>query len=880
MAFMQKLAADPSNARVALENILDMPAAVEEGVQMAKPQGVTPRDGNKVDNSYGSLQKLVRPSTGVEVFGNKAYGYMQQLVVAIAALWLLFTLGSHLGSRLSSDASRARSSAPAPAPGAAAGSQPSCRSYEYPQCKAAMHGYLLLSARSRCEAFERVKAEGDFFKFPYSATSQETCTSPGCCSCPGQCSKCPPILPECSTWQLDGTWKVAFADGTAGKYRFDAHGHCEMELPASALPTTWKAEESDDTAPADAAAGSAPRAGGDGPPGVGKNGMVGRVLSTKAAQVRTGETKREAAPEERKNASTSPRGQRDQGPRAVWQDRRGLLERARFGMKMSQRTEYASLLGSSVSQGSLREDVTNSKAVTRTPSVRTRRRHLAPPPKAGGNPGAGTRTASPGHEFLNLHEHDLVLNVDSLSLSEPIFDAPNQQEPVMLNLVSPMSPPYEGPVLQGRGDAGNGGPNADAARRRDTTAGSSGARRGRSTEDFRSYYERALEHLGSIGTAAVPSGSATADGLDASTGRNIGTEAAATCGVPVAVPSPMPRQGKRGIAREDLAVTEGKPGLAREDPAATEGKPGLAREDPAEESLSLPRGISGDLLPARQSMMPRTVIRAPPEVVVREAREVPGASRISRQKRDDTPQSRTPRGSAPSQATLAFHKLHHSQSPGHPGHSSKVPSPRRRGSDNPMLRRDASSTVRLRPGTASCGNLGSISATQASVSSSLIGSAQAAATRTTSAVVTSVGSTQQHLSHSASAGPAPITIVPPTSASPTAATILTSAKVQGADSVQSPNAGVPPPLLQSMPNSLSGSMLAPRNGIVPRLDFRKVGQPVDRPRGHSGVAPSAAVTPVLSSSQAGTVQQAAQMVSQSAAAQPVQKQTVPTRQSL
>mmetsp|Transcript_13733 Transcript_13733/g.23683 ORF Transcript_13733/g.23683 Transcript_13733/m.23683 type:complete len:347 (-) Transcript_13733:125-1165(-) len=285
MAFMQKLAADPSNARVALENILDMPAAVEEGVQMAKPQGVTPTDGNKVDNSYGSLQKLVRPSTGVEVFGNKAYGYMQQLVVAIAALWLLFTLGSHLGSRLSSDASRARSSSPAPAPGAAAGSQPSCRSYEYPQCEAAMHGYLLLSARSRCEAFERVKAEGDFFKFPYSATSQETCTSPGCCSCPGQCSKCPPILPECSTWQLDGTWKVAFADGTAGKYRFDAHGHCEMELPASALPTTWKAEESDDTAPADAAAGSAPR----------KNCMVGGVLSTKYGKTCTGSVIAEAS---------------------------------------------------------------------------------------------------------------------------------------------------------------------------------------------------------------------------------------------------------------------------------------------------------------------------------------------------------------------------------------------------------------------------------------------------------------------------------------------------------------------------------------------------------------------------------------------------------
>jgi len=35
--------------------------------------------------------------------------------------------------------------------------------------------------------------------------------------------------------------EVVFSDGTSAKYRFDAHGHCEMELPASALPTTWKA---------------------------------------------------------------------------------------------------------------------------------------------------------------------------------------------------------------------------------------------------------------------------------------------------------------------------------------------------------------------------------------------------------------------------------------------------------------------------------------------------------------------------------------------------------------------------------------------------------------------------------------------------------------
>lgn len=103
-----------------------------------------------------------------------------------------------------------------------------------------MRWHLSQMARTRCEAFERVKAEGDFFKFPYSETSQETCTAAGCCNCPGQCSKCPPILPECSTWQLDGTWKVAFADGTETKYVFDAHGHVEMELPSHALPMTWK----------------------------------------------------------------------------------------------------------------------------------------------------------------------------------------------------------------------------------------------------------------------------------------------------------------------------------------------------------------------------------------------------------------------------------------------------------------------------------------------------------------------------------------------------------------------------------------------------------------------------------------------------------------
>jgi hypothetical protein len=42
------------------------------------------------------------------------------------------------------------------------------------------------------------------------------------------------------SWLLDGSWKIAFAEGSESKYAFDAHGHCQLELPSSSLPATWK----------------------------------------------------------------------------------------------------------------------------------------------------------------------------------------------------------------------------------------------------------------------------------------------------------------------------------------------------------------------------------------------------------------------------------------------------------------------------------------------------------------------------------------------------------------------------------------------------------------------------------------------------------------
>lgn len=117
---------------------------------------------------------------------------------------------------------------------------PKCSEFQYPQCEKAIEHYLDRGAGGRCRAFSLVKAEGDYFRYPYSSTDQATCPEQGCCGCPGQCSKCPPLLPECMTSQMVGTWRVVFDDASETEYTFDAHGHVEAKLPASSVPARWK----------------------------------------------------------------------------------------------------------------------------------------------------------------------------------------------------------------------------------------------------------------------------------------------------------------------------------------------------------------------------------------------------------------------------------------------------------------------------------------------------------------------------------------------------------------------------------------------------------------------------------------------------------------
>lgn len=111
-----------------------------------------------------------------------------------------------------------------------------CGEYFYPQCERAIIHYLEHGASHRCEAFERVKAEGDFLRFPNLPHREDLCNKAGCCPCPGQCSKCPPVMPECMTWKLDGVWKVAFTNGALATYRFDGNGSVEEEMPEILVP--------------------------------------------------------------------------------------------------------------------------------------------------------------------------------------------------------------------------------------------------------------------------------------------------------------------------------------------------------------------------------------------------------------------------------------------------------------------------------------------------------------------------------------------------------------------------------------------------------------------------------------------------------------------
>jgi len=193
----------------------------------------------EADGSYGSVQSKLDLGDPRATKVLRAYALLQQGLPYLLGCWFLWSVGHRVFTMLHGQ-SASQLLAPSPAPGGSAFSRPSCAAYTYPQCEQAMLRYLLVGVKDRCEAFERVKAEGDVFQYPYQTDSQVTCAQPGCCGCPGQCSKCPPMLPGCSSWHLDGAWGVAFSDGTEANYRFDAHGHCEMTQPASSLPLVWK----------------------------------------------------------------------------------------------------------------------------------------------------------------------------------------------------------------------------------------------------------------------------------------------------------------------------------------------------------------------------------------------------------------------------------------------------------------------------------------------------------------------------------------------------------------------------------------------------------------------------------------------------------------
>lgn len=211
---------------------------------LAAKQAAKQQPRHQRSYGYGATPGVVPPVRQAQKFNifqmpcaaTGAYNMLQQAFAALAAAFLVWSLVQHLALFISAKVIGV-GVAPSPSPGSGLG-QP-CSTYTYPQCEDAMKWYLQQGTKDRCQAFERVKAEGDMVKFPYTS-GQEVCAAEGCCGCPGQCSRCPPLLPECSSWQLDGIWRVAFEDGSEAIYTFDTHGHCEVKLPESLLPPIFK----------------------------------------------------------------------------------------------------------------------------------------------------------------------------------------------------------------------------------------------------------------------------------------------------------------------------------------------------------------------------------------------------------------------------------------------------------------------------------------------------------------------------------------------------------------------------------------------------------------------------------------------------------------
>jgi len=190
---------------------------------------------------YGTFGQLGERSQTVVM----AYGFLQRLVACVACIWVLWTLGSRIAASKPASSMPFSTTVPSPSPpGMASASKPLCKTYKYPGCEAALAQKLTSGAHTRCEAAQRIRAEGDFVQFPYlNQAEQQRCTTSGCCGCPGQCSRCPPVLAECSPAIFAGSWRVAFSDGSSAQYNFDTHGHVEVELPSYSLPLMWKKYE-------------------------------------------------------------------------------------------------------------------------------------------------------------------------------------------------------------------------------------------------------------------------------------------------------------------------------------------------------------------------------------------------------------------------------------------------------------------------------------------------------------------------------------------------------------------------------------------------------------------------------------------------------------
>jgi len=280
--------------------------------------------------------------------------------------------------------------------------------------------------------------------------------------------------------------------------------------------------------------------------------------------------------------------------RAFMEDRRGRLERARFGHKMTQRPEYSALLGSSSSEQTLRLGAASGlfgargsencssllrDNLLRPSSVRRQRSHQLPMPSRIGGP---ERRNTQPPEVSMLHERAEIQTIGSQNrgpnLSPARDGSPGNEDKVEASWSwcsrSQPHPRAASPFQQ----AGLDTPKAPAERRGRSPMG------GASGDDFSSYYERCLEHLDSIGSAA-PS-------------------LAAPSSAPRSAAAPPPSSSTIPVG----ASASGLVNRASRESSSKRVKPGLAREDPTAEPFSLLTGMAPEVAPSRsRSPSPSTM---------------------------------------------------------------------------------------------------------------------------------------------------------------------------------------------------------------------------------------------------------------------------------